>query len=165
MQNRLFFLCPSDHLEPVIDRVYGDKKYYLTSLGNSIEFTKKMISEVEDLLQSSQVNHITFVLSKTNTIAADALAQKEFSEECGLMCFQEKICRCERTAKRLWQKDDYHFLILSYYLNAKIRELKFGLKHWYNHQPKVNGKIYYKEDGAFYDIHHDLTCREFPFMN
>ena len=46
MQKRLFFICPTDNLEKAINFKFKQENYFLTSLGNSFEFNKDDVKEI-----------------------------------------------------------------------------------------------------------------------
>lgn len=64
-----------------------------------------------------------------------------------------------------WQTPDTSFLLLSYYLNDKIKELQSGLSDLANDYHKISGKIYDKQQRVFKEIYPDLICMEHTNFN
>ena len=60
---------------------------------------------------------------------------------------------------------DIQYLIIVYYLNLKIRELKLVLNNWFKDKVKVKAKIYNKKDNTFNEIHHNLLALEHFKLN
>ncbi len=165
MQKHLYFICPTDHLETVIDSTFQQEHYYCTSLGNSITFDAEMVGQLKELLATKNIRNISFVLSDANSIVLDALGNHEFSKIAGLNIFYQEIARQMKRSKELWQPPDLQFSILSYFLNHKIRELRQRLQIAPTDQVKINGKIYSRQTKTFSDIYADLICREYFSLN
>lgn len=156
MPKRLFFICPTDCLEPVINRVFKDENYFCTSLGNSIAFDKDVIEKLEELIFSKDIREISFVLSSDNRIVLDALGNQDFSEVKGLNNFYNQIKRVGKYSE---------VPTLSYHLNRKIKELKLGLDGLFFDQLIISGKIYNRQENIFNDIYSDLISVEYFSLN
>ena len=128
MQSRLYFICPSDHIEPIINCSFKSRNYYYTSLGNSVVFDHHTVNQIEHLILKHDIKEISFVLSDTNPIIFDALGKQDFSGIRGLNDFYDEILRQKEHSQVLWRECNRKFLILSYYLNYKIRELQSEIK-------------------------------------
>ncbi|MEO1257238.1 MAG: hypothetical protein AAFZ15_00515 [Bacteroidota bacterium] len=165
MQKHLYFVCPSDYLETVIDKTFRQENYYCTSLGNSMVFDLDTVEEIIKLLKSKNINEVSFVLSDDNSIVQDALEKQDFSGITVLNDFYDKIIAHQEHSEVSWQICNRKFLILSYHLNNKIKELKLGLKTIYFNGLKINGLIYKRQENIFQDIYSDLICREFFYLN
>mgnify|MGYP004137638051 CR=1 FL=1 len=63
MRKHLYFVCPTDHLETVINDHCYQENYYLTSLGNSVSFNSEFIGEINSLIEANRITEITFILS------------------------------------------------------------------------------------------------------
>ena len=48
MLKHLYFICPTDFLEGVIENVFKQINYYYTSLGNSITFDKDSVKQLKN---------------------------------------------------------------------------------------------------------------------
>ena len=165
MQKHLYFVCPTDYLEPVINTTFKKENYYLTSLGNSIAFDTDRVEQLNELLQTKNIRDITFVLSDNNRIVSDALEKKDFSEITGLNDFYNQIARQKKHSEGVWKTYNRQFLILSYHLNEKIKELQLGLKCLSINSPQISGKIYNRHTEVFSNIYSDLICRDCVSLN
>lgn len=165
MQKHLFFICPTDYLESVIDSTFKQKKYYYSSLGNSIAFDAETAGQLSELLHAENITEVSFVLSDDNRIVFDALERQNFSEIAGLKDAYTQITRQKKHAEKSWQTHDHQFLLLSYYLNNRVRELKQQFKGKAVNQLKVNGIVYRRKKKQFSEIYPDLVCRESYALN
>lgn len=165
MEKHLYFICPTDHLESVINKNFRRENYYCTSLGNSITFDSKTIEQINTLIETRQIREITFVLSHNNYIVSDALKNQDYSNVRGLDDFYDEIVSQKQHSEALWQTDHSQFLVLSYYLNKKIRELQFKLNSLLHIPMKINGKIYNRREDTFKKIYADLICVEKYYFN
>ena len=165
MQKQLYFICPTDHLEPVIDDAFGQESYYISSLGNSIVFDDKLMELIKELIVSRDIREIFFVLSDENRIVLDAFENQAFSEIKSLDHFYNQITRNKKQAKVLWRTWNRQLLVLSYHMNEKIRELKLGLNGLFIDQLKISGKIYRRQESSFTDLYSDLLCIESYNLN
>lgn len=165
MQEQLFFICPTDYLEPIIDNTFKRKNHYFTSLGNSMVFDNAMLDQLDVLLRARDIGRIYFVLSYDNSIVSDALGNEMLSDIIGLNDFYFQIANQKEKADNLWQAHDSRFLMLSYHLNNKIRELSAVLKRLSVDPVKIKGKIYHKEEAMFRNIYSDLVCRDYVYVN
>lgn len=84
MQNNLFIICPTDHLEPVINSLYGCENYFYTSLGNSFTKDVKTMESLKKLIRRKNIGNIFFILSSDNKIVWDALESQYFRDIRGL---------------------------------------------------------------------------------
>jgi hypothetical protein len=66
MNKHLYFICPTDHLETVIQKISQEKNYYLTSLGNSIDLDFETMGQINSLIESKKITQISFILSNNN---------------------------------------------------------------------------------------------------
>lgn len=152
MSRHLFFLCPTDFLEPVINEVFGCGNTYLTSLGNSIAFDSQMTFEVNEMLRTRDIRNISFVLSDNNRIISDALGDKTFSHIVDLKKFYRNIERQKRHCEEVWSSDYHQFLISSYFLNHKLMQLRAQLNDEFKTRIHLSAKIYKRKDHIFRDI-------------
>lgn len=147
MHRHLYFICPTDHLEPIINNTFKQENYYISSLGNSIEFDSEMAYEVNELLDSKRIMNISFALSQNNSVL-EAM-EKKYAGISGLTNLQNKLKRQKKYAQEIWDTNDPNFLAISYHLNDKIRELSRVLNHLRIDTPKINGIIYSRLEGRF----------------
>lgn len=165
MYNHLYFICPTDHLEPVINNSFKQENYYITSPCNSIEFDTKMISKVSDLLQNEKIRDISFILSDDNRFISDGLDKMAFSKIQDFQSFYKRITHQKEYCDKFWQTSNYRFLILSYYINSKIIELKLGLNQLSHSHVSINGLVYKRQEELFCKIYSDLICKKCFSLN
>ena len=165
MHNHLFLICPTDYLESVIANTFNQRNYYFTSLGNSIVFDTATVEQIIELIETKNINEISFVLSDDNSIILDALGKQNFSEITALTGFYDNIIKQKKHSEVSWQTCNRQALILSYYLNNKIKELGKILRGSCFEQLKIYGKIYNRQEMNFSDIYPDSVCRGYFDLN
>ena len=156
MSKRLFFICPTDFLETLINQTFEGENYFVTSLGNSVAFDIDQVTEIQALIEAKGIKEINFILSDDNRIVLDAFGNQEFSNIKGLSNFYDQITVQKKYSLFLWQTDDLCNTILSNHLNHKIRELQLKLSHWFVGGIKLNIKIFCRQKQIFSEIHNDL---------
>ena len=165
MQAHLFFICPTDHLEPVINNSFKQRNYYYTSLGNSLKFDPVTLNRLKVLILTHDIKEISLILSDSNPIIKDALTEKDFTNTLNLKRLYDHINEQKEYSDILWQKNNCSFTILSCYLNNKIKELRLHLKELKLGQIGIHGKIYSQKENVFNDIYSDLICRDYFSLN
>ena len=156
MQKHLYFVCPTDHLETVINKAFKEENYYFTSLGNSVAFSAELVGQINDLIAAKGIREVSFVLSNRNQLIIDALKNRSFKRIRGLTGFYNEIAKQEKFTKAVWQVDELLAPVLSYYLSVKIREFKSTLASWSLEPINVDGKIYNNQSDVFIDVDADL---------
>lgn len=165
MRKHLYFVCPTDHLEVVINNLFHQENYYLTSLGNSVTFNPGLVEEINSLIETKCITEITFVLSDNNQMIMDALKNQRFNKVKGLKRFYNAITRQKNCEEGVRQIVDIRIPIISYYLNLKIRELKLQLNNGLSDTVNVNAKIYTKHNHTFNKIPTNLLYLEHFRLN
>lgn len=165
MHKHLYFICPSDFLEPVINHAFQRVNYFVTSLGNSIGFDSKRMLELSTWVQTKKITHAYFVLSANNQIVADALAKQEFSFISGLSQLYHDISHQHNQSTKVWHSKDTQFLLLSYLLNQKISEWNQGWGDLGLQAIPTIGKVFYPDSNLFREVYSDLICQEAIFCN
>jgi len=160
MQKHLYFICPTDGLETVLNSEFKQENYFYTSLGNSLEIDIYSLSQLIELVLTKEINQITFVLSDDNCIVLESLKNRCFSERTGFIGFHQQILKQKEDTEVLWKTRSNEFLILSYHLNDKIKELKQAFNSFVGTQCLIAGKIYSKNSNTFTDIYPDIICLE-----
>jgi len=84
MNRRLYMICPTDHLESVINDRFNGPMFFYTSLGNTVAFTEKALGQIAELIEEKSIKEITFILSEDNNILQDALNSQSFVGTRGL---------------------------------------------------------------------------------
>ncbi|MFT4761961.1 MAG: hypothetical protein ACI9XO_001046 [Paraglaciecola sp.] len=165
MKKCLYFICPTDFLETVINGAFNQENYYLSSLGNSITFDNQILKETKKLIREKNIDELIFVLSNENRIVLDALRNQHFSMIRGLNKFYKQVVWQQEQIERSWQTRNPQLLTFSYHLNNKIRELKHGLKDLTKDQIKISGKIYNNRKHVFSKIYPDSICMDDSNLN
>ena len=161
MKKHLFFVCPTDYLEPVINDYFNRENYYYTSLGNSIVFDYDTIYEIENLITKHDIREVSFVLSNDNSVIFDALGNQNFSEISGLDNLYCEVVKQKKRLETSWQIYNHQYLMLSYFLNKKVKELQFKLSDLLMDKIKISGKIYNSQEKVFTGIYFDLMKSEY----
>ena len=165
MKKQLYFVCPTDNLESVINSAVAQRNHYYTSLGNSASFNGETVYHVARLILKHSISEITFVLSSQNQMVLDALEGRNFPRIRGMDSFYHEILELKKQAALLAPDADGPHLVLSYYLNRKIKELQFGLAGLKMDQLNINGWIYDPVAGLFSAIYSNLICSEYISLN
>jgi len=165
MKQCLYFICPTDYLETIIERRVHQENYFYSSLGNSVNFTKNELREIKKLICSKGIREISFVLADDNRIILDALENQNFSDIRGLKKFYNQVLLEKEHLEMSWQIQNPQFLILSAFINKKIEKLKDGLRDLMIGEIMINGKIYSKKEDMFEDIYGDLIFTEEILFN
>ncbi len=164
MTKTLYFICPTDCLEPIINYTFQQENYYYSSLGNSTSFDSNMLVQIKELIKSKNIDEILFILSNNNRIISDAIGKQCFSEINGLSFFYNQVIE-KSNSKVSWKVWEDPTLLLSHLLNIKIKELTTGLRYFLDQLPKISGKIYDREEKVFLAIHSDLICKGYANFN
>ena len=161
----LFFVCPTDGLEPIINQVFENKNYFYTSLGNSLTFDEVTVELIKRLILKHKIREIFFVVSNGNTIVEDALGNQYYNDIQGLEHYYETLKQEKNHSDIVWQQNSGPFTLLSHYIKGKIEELKIQLERLELGRIHICGKIYDQNQNVFYDIYSDLICRDYFSLN
>ena len=164
MFNKLYFICPTDNIESIINSKLNDNNFYITSLANSIIFNYDFIKELHSIIESKKISEITFVLSDDNKLISDALENKEYKNIRSLYHFYLKILSQKNFFKKKSTISEIRLDIISYLLNQKKIELKnitdsLGLKL------DINAIVYNKDVNEFTKVKSKLLNLEFFNLN
>ena len=155
---RLYLLCPTDCLEPIVNATFSCDNFFYYSLGNSFHIEENTIETIKDLIKIHKIEEVSFVLSDANHILKDALGKQSFVNLRGLRRLYLQILRQKKYSELFYKNENRQFSILSYYLNNKIKELELELRINKNIPLEINAKIYDRREGRFKDIYSDLIC-------
>ena len=165
MIRHLYFVCPSDNLENLIDETYPQENFYLSSLGNSISFSSEFTEEINALIESKSIEKITFVLSKDNKFVLDGIKTKEFSNIRDLDEFYTTIGNGLDISSKAYNDNNLQTLITSYFLKLKIEEMNLNLHEWLSPKVVVDAKVYNREKKAFNSVEFNLLDPSAIFLN
>ena len=165
MQKNLYFLCPSDNLEAVIEKRYPQENYFLSSLGNSISFSDDFILDINSLLESKGIGKITFILSNNNRFILDAMKNQEFKYIKELKEYYKTIEERKVLTIKSYKNKNFTSLITSHILKTKINELNSNLFDWIRNKISIEGKIYDPTKDMFFDVRINIIEPESLFLN
>ncbi|MDG1296332.1 MAG: hypothetical protein P8P48_04275 [Saprospiraceae bacterium] len=124
MNGHLYFICPTDHLELIIDNAFLGDSYFFTSLGNSMVFDEDLCFEIGNLMELKGIQAITFILSDKNKVIRDALLHQDFSRFGRLKGLYDEITNHKEQSRSQGVQDArIHELALSVHLDSKVKEL------------------------------------------
>jgi hypothetical protein len=158
METTLFLLCPTDCLESKINEEFKGDNLFYTSLANNSSFDSKTIREIEELVNRYSIKEVYFVLSKQNKIISKVMIGQSFSQIRGLQNFNSQINKHKEHSMLFWDSTDILGVIISYYINQKIEQLKENFRSDINKLVSIKGKIYLKSENKFLDIHSKIVC-------
>ncbi|KXX69957.1 hypothetical protein [Flammeovirga sp. SJP92] len=165
MRKHLYFICPTDHLEPVIESTFHEENYFCSSLGNSISFDHMMMEEINQLIETKNIREITFVLSDSNKLFKEALNNQVHKAGNSLEEFFHDIKNQKKLTSVIWKKSDLQLPVLSLYLDRRIRELQSQISFWFEDKVKINAKVYNRQKKVFKDIHSELFSLKYYSQN
>lgn len=164
-RNRLYMICPTDNIEPVIRNRFDGHKCFYTSLGNSFCLDPETLEEIASIIVKADVTEITMVLSDDNCIIGDALNNQDYSKIRGLEEAYSELLMHREEMLATWLDADQYMMLLSYYLNKRIEELRSEMKNAIDPLPKINGLLYSKTKNNFQQIYSDLVCMGSVILN
>ena len=165
MQKNLYFLCPSENLEAVIEKRYPQENYFLSSLGNSISFSDDFILDINSLIESKGIGKITFILSNNNRFILDAMKNQEFKYIKELKEYYKTIEERKVLTIKSYKNKNFTSLITSHILKTKINELNSNLFDWIRNKISIEGKIYDPTKNMFFDVRINIIEPESLFLN
>lgn len=151
MQRQLFFICPSDCLEPKINTSYTQENYFYTSLGNAVDFDSNTVLELKQLMLAKNIRRVFFMLSDDNRFIFDSTTRKTSSSIevvqslCAVSALENKLVQL------FWKKCDTKKVILTNLMNTKIEAFKLALG-FSSEELDVKGIIYEKAKNNFNEI-------------
>ena len=158
MNASLFFLCPTDCLESIVNKKYIGENYFYNSLGNTLTLDSITLESIIRLVCRHNIRNIYLVLSEQNKIAVDVMEGQTFPKIRGLQNFNNSINQSKKQSELFWKTSEPVFSSLSYYLNQKIRQLQLNLSYVLSQSVNLEGKIYIKSQNKFVDIYPDVVC-------
>ena len=165
MHKHLYFVCPSDNLESIIDKKFPQENYFLSSLGSSISFNSDFIEEVNALIESKDIEKITFVLSDDNKFVHDGIKNQNFSNINDLRKLYKNISDHKRLTTKVYLKKNAQKLITSHLLKQKINEMNMNLYEWLSSKVNIDAKIYSRNNDSFNVVPSDLIEPNNVFLN
>lgn len=158
MNKHLYMICPTEHLESLINNRFEGQKYFYTSLGMTYSLDKLTVEQIAMLIKKQYIDRVTLILSEDNAIVLDALSSQNFVSITGLKASYERLQEQKKKALGVWPTHIQHAMFLSYYLNYKINELQNSLQEFGIDSLKIDGKLYSRAYDSFRNIFSDLVC-------
>ncbi len=165
MEKCLFIVCPTDCLEPIINKTFDCENYFYTSLGNTFCDDSETLMYLTRMVKKHSIKNICFVLSFDNRIVSNALKNSELSSIPYLRHLHKDMNRQQSKLNLMTTDDSYLFTLLSYHLNEKIKTLNFQLSDRQKQTVTVRGKIYNRKEKIFTSIYSNLICLEQYHLN
>ena len=165
MQKNLYFLCPSENLEAVIEKSFPQENYFLSSLGNSISFSDDFILDINSLIESKGIGKIIFILSNNNRFILDAMKNQEFKYIKELKEYYKTIEKRKVLTIKSYKNKNFTSLITSHIIKTKINELNSNLFDWIRNKISIEGKIYDPTKNMFFDVRINIIDPESLFLN
>ena len=160
MTKRLFMICPTDYIESIIRGKFDGQKYFYSSLGNSFTVDGSCAGELIKVIESRQIQEITFVLSENNKIILDATQRQRYIDITGLRTNYRRIISQRKLPDQMWASQNGHVLFLSYYLKDQINKFRATLQDHSLHGVTINAMIYSKEDDCLRHIYPELALSD-----
>ena len=165
MHKHLYFVCPSDNLESLIDKKFPHENYFMSSLGNSISFSKEIIEEVNALIETKGIEKISFILSEDNKLVLDGIRKQNFKNIKDLRRLYKNISDHKRLTTKVYLEQNTQKLITIYLLNQKINEMNLNLSKWLSSKVNVDAKIYSRNNNSFIGVPNNLIEPNNVFLN
>ena len=156
MHKHLYFVCPSDNLEGLIDKKFPQENYFLSSLGNSLSLSKDIMQEVSALIDSKGIDKITFILSDDNKLIFDGLRNQNFDNINVLKKLYNNISNYKKLTSKVYGEENIQILVTSNLLNEKIKEIKLSLCDWLSSKVNIDAKIYIRKSDEFKGFPNEL---------
>ena len=156
MHKHLYFVCPSDNLEGLIDKKFPQENYFLSSLGNSLSLSKDIMQEVSALIELKGIDKITFILSDDNKLIFDGLRNQNFDNINVLKKLYNNISNYKKLTSKVYGEENIQILVTSNLLNEKIKEIKLSLCDWLSSKVNIDAKIYIRKSDEFKGFSNDL---------
>lgn len=160
MKRHLFFICPTDHIEPVIRSAFNEQCYFYTSLGNSVDFNQDTIFDIKHFLDAKGIDKVTFILSDDNAIVKKSLENRDLTQIRSMAAFKNELQGVKFRSDSSWQSDNRHYLLLSYFLEGKVEDLRSKISEVFLEHKNISGKIYNRKDKVFLEMYSSLTDAE-----
>ncbi|PQB05713.1 hypothetical protein [Aureitalea marina] len=161
MPKRLFFICPTDHLETPINEGFQGKNYFVTSLGNSIVLESAVMEEINALIEVEGIREIYFVLSKENRIVQDALNDQKYINTKGIDRFYEGMDMRKELSKNWFEKAPFLFD----HLAEKMIELNSKISGWLVDEVEIGAYFFDRDTSSFIDVFPNLISRNSISLN
>lgn len=142
MVNQLFFVCPTDGIESLINEKLGRENYFVSSVGLSFSICLDFLDELFLLINENNIGKITLVLSDQNRVFLDAIDEIDLNQIVGLSGQGKDVLSQYKSDRIHWKTSDLRIPILSKFLEERMNDLKAELEKWYLNDIEINSKIF-----------------------
>ena len=156
MYKHLYFVCPSDNLEALIEKKFPHENYFMSSLGNSISFSKDIIEEVNALIESKGIEKISFILSEDNKLVLDGIKNQNFDNIKDLRRLFKDISEIKKETSKVYKERNIQKMITSKLLKRKIKEMNVNLHGWLSSKVSIDAKVYCRNSDEFKQVPNHL---------
>lgn len=157
-KSTLFLVCPTDCLESTINKEFKGDNLFYSSLVNNSSFCINTVTNLEELVINNNIKEIYFVLSTQNKIILHAMAGQSLAQIRGLQNFDSHIKKNKELSELFWNSNNTTRVIISYFINQKIVQLKENFRSDINRLVNIKGKIFSKTENKFINIYSKLVC-------
>ncbi len=105
--NNLFLICPTDHIESVLNRTSGSKAYFYTALGASFSWDIATQQGLTALIENKNIDQVIFVTKYTNLFYKETVATEN---EYASFRVNQKIIKLEKTLPNYFLKQSHPML-------------------------------------------------------
>jgi len=165
MKHVLNFVCPTDHLETIIDQSFDHLNFYCTSLGNCLKIDAGFIASLISIINKNKIGFVYFILSDQNEIIKDAIQNRNYSDIRGLSKLSIRLEGLSEKSREIWDTEELYSLIVSNHLNLMIKELAFNLKDKTAQNIVIQGKIYQHDTATFSNVFPDTVSEKYLNLN
>lgn len=156
MHKQLFFICPTDYLELVINNNFNCENYFYSTLANSFLFNNDAIGYISSLLEYENIREITFVLSDENNLLFGSLAEDKVFNSNRLIKMKQDILLQNNKLKVLSRGLDANLFLATYFLIKKANSFKNDLNNcWFKDQIRINTKVYITKKKQFRTVEYN----------
>ena len=154
----LYFICPTDFLETVINATFSGDNYFLTSLGNSINLEENHVAEICELIEKRSIASISFILSDDNKFIQNTLNSQK-----ACCPFKMKrppwkdVKKRNESTRPFFCPNSCTYPAIANYLDSRIKELDQVLSKNYGVSKRIDAKLYVRQKNTFVDL--DLGLR------
>ena len=152
MSAHLFFTCPTDYLESIINNSFPEHHYFYSSLGNSVVFDLETVADLNALIEAKNISSINFILASDNRVVNTALSEHHTMQLEGLIPFNRSIRQQYVQSFPTWKTASLPYLLICAHLKNKLNEIKIELYPWLSTKIKLNCMVYDVNNRSFKNV-------------
>lgn len=165
MEPQLYFICPTDHLEHIINDQLGGVNYFYFSLGNSLGFDVETLEQLSSFLNEKRIENISFVLSDSNQLVLDAIQRQGGVQFKGLENLYDGIRREKVLSSSLWKGKSLEIALVAQYLKSRVKDLESKFSETLNADLNITALLYDSKNKQFKSLYSDFIYTECIRMN